>query len=102
MVEVKRAFLRAVLLLALLSLSPVGGAEPAAGKVQVKTLEFGYRLESGKLRARVILTTGQSLEFEVLERETFLGVAQVFAAGRARLAAEIADGQVVALDVSIP
>jgi hypothetical protein len=101
MSQVKRMVVATVIVLAAFAASAprVVGAAPA--KVQVKTLEFGYRLDTGKLRARVGLITGESLDFEVVDREAFFGVANVFASGHARLAAEIETGKVVALDVSL-
>jgi hypothetical protein len=48
------------------------------------------------------LVTGEVLDFDVVDRDNFMRLAEVFAHGRARLAAEIDERKLVALNVSIP
>src|SRR5437868_5998201 len=77
-------------------------AENTPIKVQVKTLEIGYRLATGKLRVRVNLTSGDAVDFEPGDHDKFLEIAKVFASGHARLYVELEDGKVASLDIAIP
>jgi hypothetical protein len=81
--------------------TPASRADSAVTPVQVKTLDFVYRLDADTLRARVGLVTGEAIDFDVTDRETFLRVAQIFSSGRTRLNAQIQDRKVVGLGVTV-
>src|SRR5882724_6950689 len=82
----------------------VARAEDTRTKVPVRSLEIGYRLDTGKLRARVNLVPGDAVDFEVSDkdREAFFNIAKVLSGGHARLSAELEDGKVAGLDIAVP
>jgi hypothetical protein len=75
------------------------------GRVEVKQVEAGYRLEGDSLKVRTHLVSGLAVDYDTrdaLEIDRLLEMTQTFAAGRSRLFVDLEGGAIKAFQLSVP
>jgi len=104
----KRAAFVLAALGAALSVRPVRPAptEPQlVNKLAVRRVEIAQRLDASSLAVRLHLETGQAVDFEVSEPfavDSLRAMTQAFASRGAHLFAEMENGRVRAVHISVP
>jgi len=93
----------ALLATLLVAVAPTPG-EAIVNRIQVKTMELGYRVGEGGLRVRLTLANREAVEHEATdpaEVERIVQLAQTFAGGRARMFAEIDQSRLRAIQLAV-
>jgi len=72
--------------------------------LELKQVDVGYAVGTPGLKARLVLASGEAVEYEVgdAEAQSFLRLAELFLTGRARMFADVDGGHVRGVHVSGP
>lgn len=88
----RRVLVVAMLSLGLLIAGPATRAQPRTNKIGVRQVEAALVMDSGALKVRLTLVTGEALDYEIKDDGTITNVLkfiEVSASGNMQLAAEI-------------
>jgi hypothetical protein len=74
-------------------------------RIAVRQVEMGFRLGGAPLRVRLLLASGEAIEQELSEGtdvEYFLSLTRILGSGGGRMFAEVRDGELVGVQMSVP